>query len=218
MFSGTYAKEHPRKEVPSYRLLVVANKYLTGFDEPLLHTMYVDKRLQGVLAVQALSRLNRCNAKMQKQDTFILDFYNTVSEIKDAFDPFYTATSLKEPTDVNVLHDLKDALEEANLYNEEDVEQFNERFFNGEDAETLHPIIDGTVDRFNLLEDEDDKIDFKIKAKQFVKLYGQLACIIPFQNVQWEKLYWFLKFLIPKLKVAEKKNQDLDELMESVDL
>ena len=218
MFSGKYAREHPNKEIPTYKLLVVANKYLTGFDEPLLHTMYVDKRLQGVLAVQALSRLNRSNEKMQKKDVFILDFYNQATEIKSAFDPFYTATSLSEPTDVNVLHDLKDALDDTEIYNTEHVEQFNERFFNGEDAEKLHPIIDACVDRFNLLEEEDDKIDFKIKAKQFVKLYGQLACIIPFQNVNWEKLYWFLKFLIPKLKVAEKENKDLDELMDSVDL
>ncbi|MEY4244135.1 MAG: hypothetical protein RLZZ245_1720 [Verrucomicrobiota bacterium] len=202
----------------NYRLLVVANKYLTGFDEPLLHTMYVDKRLQGVLAVQALSRLNRCNAKMQKQDTFILDFYNTAAEIKAAFDDFYTATSLTEPTDINVLHDLKDALDDAELYSEEDIEKFNELFFNGVDAEQLHPIIDETVVRFDMVEDEEDKIDFKIKAKQFVKLYGQLACIMPFSNAAWEKLHWFLKFLIPKLKVKLKEQDQLDELLESVDL
>ncbi len=204
-------KDHPKKDVPTYKLLVVANKFLTGFDEPLLHSMYVDKRLQGVLAVQALSRLNRCNDKMRKRDTFILDFYNTATEIKEAFDPFYTATSLSEPTDVNVLHDLKDALDDADIYSGEDVEKFNELFFNGEDAEKLHPIIDECVDRFNLIEDEEDKIDFKIKAKQFVKLYGQLACIIPFENLAWEKLYWLLKFLIPKLKVAEKDKEELDE-------
>jgi type I restriction enzyme R subunit len=217
-FSGQYAKDHPRQDVPTYKLLVVANKYLTGFDEPLLHSMYVDKRLQGVLAVQALSRLNRCNAKMQKQDTFILDFYNTASEIKDAFAPFYTATSLSEPTDVNVLHDLKDALEDAELYNNDDIELFNRKFFDGVDAEELHPVIDQCVDRFNLIEEEDDKVDFKIKAKQFVKLYGQLACLIPFENLAWEKLYWFLKFLIPKLKVREREQDALDELLESVDL
>jgi type I restriction enzyme, R subunit len=202
----------------NYRLLVVANKYLTGFDEPLLHTMYVDKRLQGVLAVQALSRLNRCNAKMQKQDTFILDFYNTAAEIKAAFDDFYTATSLTEPTDINVLHDLKEALDDAELYSEEDIEKFNELFFNGEDAEKLHPIIDEAVARFDMTEEEEDKIDFKIKAKQFVKLYGQLACIMPFSKPEWEKLHWFLKFLVPKLKVAIKEKDQLDELLESVDL
>ena len=202
----------------NYRLLVVANKYLTGFDEPLLHTMYVDKRLQGVLAVQALSRLNRCNPRMQKQDTFILDFYNTASEIKEAFDDFYTATSLTEPTDINILHDLKEALDAADLYGEDDIEKFNELFFNGEDAEKLHPIIDETVSRFDLIEKEAEKIDFKIKAKQFVKLYGQLACIMPFPAPNWEKLHWFLKFLIPKLKVKDKGVDHLDALLESVDL
>jgi type I restriction enzyme R subunit len=201
-----------------YRLLVVANKFLTGFDEPLLHTMYVDKKLQGVLAVQTLSRLNRCNDKMAKQDTFILDFYNSAAEIKDAFDDFYTATSLTEPTDINVLHDLKDALDDEGIYFSEDVDRFNELFFKGVDAENLHPIIDESVTRFDLIEDEDDKIDFKIKAKQFVKIYGQLACIIPFHNLHWEKLHWFLKFLIPKLKVKDKDQDALDELLNSVDL
>ncbi len=215
--SGAYAEKHPNKSIPTYRLLVVANKFLTGFDEPLLHTMYVDKRLQGVLAVQALSRLNRCNPKMQKQDTFILDFYNTASEIKDAFDPFYTATSLSEPTNVNVLHDIREALEDFDLYTQEDIEAFNKKFFEGAEAEHLHPLIDPVVDRFNLIEEEDDKVDFKIKAKQFVKLYGQLACLIPFNNPEWEKLYWFLKFLVPKLKVRTPTG-GMDELLESVDL
>ncbi len=205
-------------KTPAYRLLVVANKFLTGFDEPLLHTMYVDKKLQGVLAVQTLSRLNRCNPKMAKQNTFILDFYNTAQEIKDAFDPFYTATSLIEPTDINVLHDAKDELDEAEVYDQDDVERFNELFFKKAPPEQLHPIIDHCVARFDLIEDEDDKIDFKVKAKQFVKIYGQLACIIPFENLGWEKLYWFLKFLIPKLKVKDKAKDELDALLESVDL
>jgi type I restriction enzyme, R subunit len=217
--NGFPSKDIPDKfREPGYRLLVVANKFLTGFDEPLLHSMYVDKRLQGVLAVQTLSRLNRCNEKMQKQDTFVLDFYNSASEIKAAFDDFYTSTSLTEPTDVNVLHDLKDAIDDAGIYEEEDVEKFNELFFNGEDAEYLHPIIDEAVSRFDLIEKENDKIDFKIKAKQFVKLYGQLACIISFPAPAWEKLHWFLKFLIPKLKVKDKDKDQLDALLDSVDL
>jgi type I restriction enzyme R subunit len=220
--NGFPSKDIPGKlREPGYRLLVVANKFLTGFDEPLLHTMYVDKRLQAVLAVQTLSRLNRCNDKMQKQDTFVLDFYNSAAEIKEAFDPFYTATSLSEPTDINVLHDLKDALDQHGLYEDEDIERFNRLFFDGVDAELLHPVLDETVSRFDLLEEEGDKIDFKIKAKQFVKLYGQLACIIPFDprdHLGWEKLHWFLKFLIPKLKVKEQDRDQLDELLESVDL
>lgn len=214
----------PSKDIPDkfrehgYRILVVANKFLTGFDEPLLHTMYVDKRLQGVLAVQTLSRLNRCNDKMQKQDTFVLDFYNSTTDIREGFNDFYTSTTLTEPTDANVLHDLKEAMEDFAIYSTDDVERFNKGFFGKVDAEQLHPIIDETVTRFDLLERDEDKIDFKIKAKQFVKLYGQLACILPFAMIEWEKLHWFLKFLIPKLKVRDKDQDELDALLDSVDL
>ena len=210
--------EYFRKD--GYRILVVANKFLTGFDEPLLHTMYIDKRLQSVLAVQTLSRLNRSNAKMGKQDTFVLDFFNSTEDIKTAFDPFYTATSLSEPTDVNVLHDLKDELDDVGVYEWHEVEQFNELFFQKAEAEQLSPIIDIAAARFSHeLELEDKaKIDFKIKAKQFVKIYGQVACIISFDNVPWEMLYWFLKFLIPKLNIKDPEQDVLDELLDSVDL
>lgn len=203
-----------------YRLLVVANKFLTGFDEPLLHTMYIDKKLTGVLAVQALSRLNRCNNKMGKNDTFILDFVNSTTEIKQAFDPFYTATSLMEATDINVLHDLKESLDGLGVYEIYEVNQFNQLFFKGVEAEQLSPIIDTAAQRFNsdLQLTEEDKIDFKIKAKQFVKVYAQLACLIPFDNLDWEKLHWFLKFLIPKLIVKNPQQDQLDELLNSIDL
>ncbi|MBE9223592.1 type I restriction endonuclease subunit R [Cyanobacterium stanieri LEGE 03274] len=203
-----------------YRLLVVANKFLTGFDEPLLHTMYIDKKLRGVLAVQALSRLNRCNNRMGKNDTFILDFVNSTTDIKQAFDPFYTATSLTEPTDINVLHDLKESLDELGIYEQEEVNQFNQLFFNGVEAQQLSPIIDTASQRFNsdLQLTEEDKIDFKVKAKQFVKVYAQLACLIPFNNLDWEKLYWFLKFLIPKLMVKNPQEAQQDELLNSIDL
>ncbi|MDO9007998.1 MAG: type I restriction endonuclease [Thiobacillus sp.] len=214
------------------KILVVANKYLTGFDEPMLHTMYVDKKLQGVLAVQALSRLNRCNWKLGKTDTFVLDFYNTVDDIKAAFDPFYTATSLSEPTDVNVLHDLKDELDKPGYYEWAEVVAFNEAFFGGKDHEELTRLIDNdTVKRFDgnpedlrhltpeaIMAREAEKIDFKIKAKQFVKIYAQVASIIPFENADWEMLHWFLKFLIPKLKVKDPEQDTLDELLNSVDL
>jgi len=205
-------------EKDDFKILVVANKYLTGFDEPMLHTMYVDKKLQGVLAVQALSRLNRCNWKLGKTDTFVLDFYNTVDDIKSAFDPFYTATALSEPTDVNVLHDLKDALDHVGIYDWSEVTDFNEKFFASAEAEVLHPIIDAVVARFDADLDDEQRIDFKIKAKQFVKIYAQVAAIIPFNNVKWEMLHWFLKFLIPKLKVKDPDQDKLDELLNSVDL
>lgn len=217
--NGIAARDLPEEfEKDDFKILVVANKYLTGFDEPMLHTMYVDKKLQGVLAVQALSRLNRCNWKLGKTDTFVLDFYNTVDDIKSAFDPFYTATTLSEPTDVNVLHDLKDVLDNFGIYDWSEVTSFNEKFFASAEAEELHPIIDAVVARFDADLDDEQRIDFKIKAKQFVKIYAQVAAIIPFNNVNWEMLHWFLKFLIPKLKVKDPDQDKLDELLNSIDL
>jgi type I restriction enzyme R subunit len=205
-----------------YRLLIVANKYLTGFDQPKLCAMYVDKKLQGVLAVQALSRLNRAAPKWGKktEDLFILDFFNSVEDIKAAFDPFYTATRLSEATDVNVLHELKDALADVGVYEWQEVEQFVALYFGNADAQQLSPIIDTAAARFNSelgLEDR-DKADFKIKAKQFVKIYGQMASILPYEIAVWEKLFWFLKFLIPKLIVKDPDADQIDELLESVDL
>ena len=217
--NGIPARDLPEEfEKDDFKILVVANKYLTGFDEPMLHTMYVDKKLQGVLAVQALSRLNRCNWKLGKTDTFVLDFYNTVDDVKAAFDPFYTATTLSEPTDVNVLHDLKDVLDNFGIYDWSEVATFNEKFFASAEAEELHPIIDAVVARFDADLDDEQRIDSKIKAKQFVKIYAQVAAIIPFNNVNWEMLHWFLKFLIPKLKVKDPDQDMLDELLNSVDL
>lgn len=205
-----------------YRVLVVANKYLTGFDQPKLCAMYVDKKLQGVLAVQALSRLNRAANKLGKktEDLFVLDFFNASSDIKDSFDPFYTATSLSEATDVNVLHELKEVLDDVGVYEWSEVENFNELFFRKVDAQELSPIIEQAAERFvNQLElEDDDKADFKIKAKQFVKIYGQMAAIMPFEMVQWEKLYWFLKFLIPKLPIKNAEIDAFDELLSAVDL
>ncbi len=184
--------------------------------------MYVDKKLQGVLAVQALSRLNRSARKLNKrtEDLFVLDFYNSVDDIKTAFDPFYTATSLSDATDVNVLHELKATLDDVGVYEWREVEDFVIRYFNGEDAQQLSPIVDTAAARFNseLELDIPTKIDFKIKAKQFVKIYGQIASIMPFEMVEWEKLFWLLKFLIPKLAIVDPNQDVMDELLESVDL
>lgn len=205
-----------------YKILVVANKYLTGFDQPKLTAMYVDKKLQGVLAVQALSRLNRAADKLGKktEDLFVLDFFNSTEDMKEAFDPFYTATSLNKATDVNVLHEIKASLDEVGVYEWAEVEDFVEKYFNKVDAQQLSPIIDVAADRFNFqLELEDSqKADFKIKAKQFVKIYGQMASILPYEVLNWEKLFWFLKFLIPKLIIVDGDIDALDELLNSVDL
>ena len=149
--------------------------------------MFVDKKLQGVLAVQALSRLNRSAPKLGKktEDLFVLDFFNSTDDIRDAFDPFYTATSLSQATDVNVLHELKDALDEVGVYEWQEVEDFVTLYFNNADAQQLSPIIDKAAERFNeatgdgLALEDDEKADFKIKAKQFVKIYGQMAPSCP---------------------------------------
>jgi len=205
-----------------YKILVVANKYLTGFDQPKLNSMYVDKKLQGVLAVQALSRLNRSANKLGKktEDLFILDFFNSSEDMKDAFDPFYTATSLNKATDVNVLHEIKAVLDNVGVYEWSEVEDFVDKYFKKVDAQLLSPIIDLAADRFNsqLELEESEKADFKIKAKQFVKIYGQMASILPYEVVNWEKLFWFLKFLIPKLIIVDTSIDALDELLNSVDL
>ena len=209
-------------DTDEYRLLVVANKYLTGFDQPKLCAMYVDKKLALVMCVQTLSRLNRAAPKLGKrtEDLFILDFFNTTDDIKIAFDRFYTSTSLSGATDVNVLHELKDAMDEVGVYEWHEVEDFVARYFDGEDAQNLSPIIDVAASRFEheLELEDDDKVDFKIKAKQYVKIYGQMAAIMPYEIVAWEKLFWFLKFLIPKLKVKDPSTDAIDELLESVDL
>jgi len=209
-------------DMEQFRILVVANKYLTGFDQPKLTAMYVDKKLQGVMAVQALSRLNRSADKLGKktEDLFVLDFFNSTEDIRISFDPFYTSTTLSKATDVNVLHELKGSLDNVGVYEWSEVEDFVEKYFNNVNAQELSPIIDFAADRFNsgLELDKIQKADFKIKAKQFVKIYGQMAAILPYEVVKWEKLFWFLKFLIPKLIIIDPDKKALDDLLDSVDL
>lgn len=203
-----------------YRVLIVANKFLTGFDQPKLCAMYVDKKLDGVLAVQALSRLNRAAPKYSKktEDLFVLDFFNKIEDIKASFDPFYTSTSLKEETDINVLHELKAVLDDSGIYERIEVDEFFDSYFKGEEAGKLLAMIDVVADRFNNEFEDDDKADYKIKAKQFVKIYAQMASIMPYEIVEWEKLFWFLKFLVPKMVVKDKDKDRLDELLNAVDL
>ena len=205
-----------------YRILVVANKYLTGFDQPKLCAMYVDKPLDGVLAVQALSRLNRSAPDLGKlsEDLFILDFYNTQDDIKEAFDPFYTSTTLSEATDVNILHELKNTLLSFGVFDMDDVNDFIELYIHGASADKWAPIIDAAADRFNFEIDwpENGKADFKMKCKQFVKIYSRVAAIMPFEMKDWEKLFWFLRYLIPGLHIAGPDIDGLKDLLDSVDL
>jgi type I restriction enzyme R subunit len=180
-----------------YRFLVVADKFQTGYDEPLLHTMYVDKPLSDIKAVQTLSRLNR--AHPQKHDTFVLDFFNDADTIQKAFEPYYRTTILSQDTDPNKLHDLKADLDGYQVYDLQQVEHFVELYLNGVDRDKLDPILDACVATYKEDLDEDGQVDFKSKAKGFVRTYGFLASILPFTNAEWEKLSIFLNFLVPKL-------------------
>ena len=209
-------------DTDDYRILVVANKYLTGFDQPKLCAMYVDKPLAGVLAVQALSRLNRSAPDLGKlsEDLFILDFYNTQDDIKEAFDPFYTSTTLSEATDVNILHELKNTLLSFGVFDMDEVDAFIGLYIHGANADQWAPIIDAAADRFNFEIDwpENGKADFKMKCKQFVKIYSRVAAIMPFEMKDWEKLFWFLRYLIPGLHIAGPDIDSLKDLLDSVDL
>jgi type I restriction enzyme R subunit len=199
-----------------YRFLIVAEKYQTGFDEPLLHTMYVDKKLAGVQAVQTLSRLNRAK-KPHKKDTFVLDFFNDTEEIKLAFDPYYTATILSEETNPNKLNDLVDSMEVFEVYSNYQIDDFFEKYVEGEDRTKLDPIIDRSVEIFKNDITKDQQIDFKAKAKSFLRVYSYLAKILDFNNQDWEKLFWYLKYLVPKLYIEQ--TDDLAEgILESIDM
>ncbi|MCT3921674.1 type I restriction endonuclease subunit R [Elizabethkingia anophelis] len=211
--SGDIPKIFKKNE---YRFLIVANKFQTGFDQPLLHTMYVDKKLRDVQAVQTLSRLNR-SYKPYKEDTFVLDFFNNTDEIKEAFEPFYTTTILSEETDANKLNDLQDALDSSEVYTKEDIHLFTDLYFNNADRQELDPIIDGCATTFKQDLDETAQMDFYVKAKSFYRTYSFLSKILPFKDAYWERLYWFLKYLNPKIK--QEKSTDLAKgILETIDL
>jgi type I restriction enzyme R subunit len=198
-----------------YRFLIVADKFQTGYDEPLLHTMYVDKPLAGIKAVQALSRLNR--ARPQKHDTFVLDFMNHADIIGAAFADYYRTTILSEETDPNKLHDLKARLDGYQVYAWEQVEELVRLYLGGASRDRLDPILDACVANYNADLNEDGQVDFKGKAKAFVRMYGFLSCVLPFTNAAWEKLSIFLNFLIPKLPAP--KEEDLSRgILEAIDM
>ena len=184
-----------------YRFLVCADKFQTGYDEPLLHTMYVDKTLSGIKAVQTLSRLNRAHPK--KHDVFVLDFLNDVDTIHDAFAGFYRAAILADETDPNKLHDLQADLDAVQVYSEEQVDDFVKRYLSGAERDQLDPILDACVAVYKRELKEDGQVDFKGKAKGFVRTYNFLSCVLPYTNADWEKRSIFLNFLVPKLPAPE---------------
>lgn len=198
-----------------YRFLICADKFQTGYDEPLLHTMYVDKMLSGVKAVQTLSRLNR--ARPGKHDVFVLDFMNDAETIRKGFEPYYRTTILAEETDPNKLHDLKAALDGYQVYADVQVEELVALFLGGAERSRLDPILDACAANYREQLDEDGQVDFKGKAKTFVRTYGFLASILPYTNAQWEKLSIFLNLLIPKLPAP--KEEDLSRgILDAIDM
>lgn len=197
-----------------YRILIVADMFQTGFDEPLLHTMYVDKMLYDIKAVQTLSRLNRCHPK--KYDTFVLDFANKPEIIEKSFARYYRTTILSGETDPNKLYDLVATMEEYQVYSDEDVERLVNLYLDGADRDKLDPTLDACTVIYKHLE-TNDQIKFKSAAKAFCRTYGFLGAILPYGNADWERLSIFLNLLIPKL--PSPREDDLSQgILEVIDL
>jgi len=184
-------------EKDDYRFLLVANKFQTGFDQPLLHTMFVDKKLGGVNAVQTLSRLNRSHPL--KKETFVLDFANTAEEIENSFKPYFESTILGESTDPNKLFDLQDALDNYQVYTREQVEDFSNKILANVPVDQLHALLDESSNIFRNDLEEEQQADFRAKVKTYVRLYIFLSQIVEFENAYLERLYIFLNHLQNKL-------------------
>lgn len=211
----------PSSQIPDkiqedpYRFLICADKFQTGYDEPLLHTMYVDKILSGIKAVQTLSRLNR--AHPQKHDVFVLDFMNDTDTIQLSFSDYYRTTILSDETDPNKLHDLKSDMDSYQVYTPQQIEQLVELYLGGADRDKLDPILDACVATYKEQLDEDGQVDFKSNAKAFNRTYGFLAAVLPYTNADWEKLSIFLNFLVPKLPAPVE--EDLSKgILEAIDM
>ena len=211
----------PSRDIPAriqqdpYRFLICADKFQTGYDEPLLHTMYVDKTLSGIKAVQTLSRLNR--ARSRKYDAFVLDFLNDTDTIRDAFSDYYRTTILAEETDPNRLHDLRGDLDGAQVYSPEQIDTLVQRYLGGAPRDQFDPVLDACVAAYLSDLDEDGQVAFKGKAKAFVRTYAFLSSVLPYNNAAWEKRSIFLNFLIPKLPAPQE--EDLSKgILETIDM
>ena len=199
---------------PKYRLLVVANKFQTGFDEPLVQSMYVDKKLGGVQCVQTLSRLNRTTSG--KTQTFVLDFVNEPEDIRESFQRFYQSTILEGETDPNRIYDIQREIYNFHLYTNEDLNRFCEVFYDPRrDEGNLHPILDRVVDNFKRIEDEEIREDFRSKIQSYIRMYGYLSQIINFTDIELEKSFVFLKYLNKKLP---KRQVDRFDISDTIDL
>ena len=200
---------------PRYRILIVSNKFQTGFDEPLIHSMYVDKKLNGVQCVQTLSRLNR--TKKGKTDTFVLDFVNDTEDIVKSFQPYFTSTKLVGETDPDKLYDVLDEIRGYQLFTKYQVDEFCKIFFDPKETDDhkIHTIIDGVVNSYNEKLDEEQREEYKSKIQSFIRLYTYISQISPFTEVDWEKHFVFLRFLNKKLP---KGKVERISIIDSVDL
>ncbi|HEO8743712.1 TPA: type I restriction endonuclease subunit R [Campylobacter upsaliensis] len=211
-FSEAMLKDEFKKD--NYRFLIVAEKYQTGFDEPLLHTMYVDKRLEGISAVQTLSRLNRiCK---NKEDTCVLDFVNTHEEIGKSFSAFYGQTYLKEPTNIDNIYTLKSELFDYGIYTQYELDDFAKAILDEQSEDKIHSKLDNMIKEYNAKND-DKKTEFYTKARVYLREYSFLAQILPFNDIELEKLSILLKMLITK--IAPPRTEDLAKgILNNVDL
>jgi type I restriction enzyme R subunit len=200
---------------PKYRILIVSNKFQTGYDEPLLHSMYVDKPLRGLQCVQTLSRLNRM-AK-GKTDTFVLDFVNTDADILESFQPYYQKTVLKGETDPNRLYTLETDIRKFNILTDEDIQAFCEIFYDEKKDQTLfQSYVDKAVQRWSAITEEDEREDFRSLIQSYIRLYGYISQIVTFEDLGLEKLYVFLRVLNKKLPKREKTS--IEDITSLVDL
>lgn len=196
-----------------YRILIVADKFQTGYDEPLLQTMYVDKKLTDIKAVQTLSRLNRCAPN--KLDVCILDFVNEPYDIKEAFERYYKSTMLFGETAPNQLNEFADRMHRTKVYSIEDISNIVEVYLNDGDRNKLDSILNKCVDKYNVL-DVEDQINFRRNARNFVRTYNFLSAIMPVSSSFWEKLSIFLTLLVTKLPLPMNYNED--SIIENVNL
>ena len=191
---------------PKYRMLIVNNKFQTGFDEPLLHTMFVDKTMNGLQCVQTLSRLNRTMGG--KNDTFVMDFVNEPDMIKESFQPYYEGTILSEETDPNKLYSIEQEVKKHNLFTDQMVSEFVVTFYDEKiPLEQLQGILGFIVEDWKEL-DEENREDFRSHIQSFIRLYGYITQIITFKDIGLEKLYIFLHFLNKKLPKRPKEVLD----------
>jgi type I restriction enzyme R subunit len=183
-------------EEDPYKILIVANKFQTGFDQPLLHTMYVDKMLNGITAVQTLCRVNRIHPN--KNDTLILDFANKTEVIQKAFQPYYETTFLEEATDPHKLYELEEKLLEYQVFDKSDIETFVKAWKKGESQPKLHNILGPVVTEFRQ-KSKKEQVEFKKTLRRYQNIYSFLSQLIPFSDINLEKLFVFNKFVNKKL-------------------